>query len=95
MRVLVTGAAGFIGNALAVALAGRGHGVIGVDNFNLYYDPELKAARARRLEGLADMVRLDVADHAAFRDLVRQAAPDVVVHLAAQAGVRYSLEGQV
>jgi UDP-glucuronate 4-epimerase len=92
--VIVTGAAGFIGMHVAERLLDRGETVIGVDEFNAYYDPALKAARAARLEGRPGfrMLRADVADHAAMRALVADSGARRVVHLAAQAGVRYSLE---
>jgi UDP-glucuronate 4-epimerase len=94
LSIIVTGAAGFIGMHVAARLLARGETVIGVDDFNTYYDPALKAARAARLEGLPGfrMVRADVADHEAFDALVKDVGADRLVHLAAQAGVRYSLE---
>ena len=92
--VIVTGAAGFIGMHVAERLLARGETVIGIDVFNDYYDPRLKEARAARLEGRDDfrMVRADIAEHEAMRALVADSGADRVVHLAAQAGVRYSLE---
>ena len=92
--IIVTGAAGFIGMHVAERLLDRGETVIGVDNFNTYYDPALKAARAARLEGRDGftMVRMDIAEHAALLDLVRSSGARRVVHLAAQAGVRYSID---
>ena len=92
--VIVTGAAGFIGMHVAERLLDRGETVVGVDVFNAYYDPRLKEARAARLEGRAGfrMVRADIAEHEAMRALVSDSGADRVVHLAAQAGVRYSLE---
>ncbi len=95
MTVLITGAAGFIGFHLAERLLERGDKVIGVDDLNDYYDVSLKQARLDRLsakDGFA-FSRLDIADRDAVTALV-QANPDIdrVVHLAAQAGVRYSLE---
>ncbi len=94
MTVIVTGAAGFIGCFTAERLASRGETVIGVDNFNDYYDVALKDLRAARLTAYANfrMVRMDIADADAFAALVRESGADRVVHLAAQAGVRYSLE---
>ena len=93
MRILVTGAAGFIGSTLSHALLARGHEVVGFDNFNDYYPVALKEARAARLEGRPGfrMVRGDLADSAAVGSLFSGPRFDVVVNLAAQAGVRYSL----
>ena len=92
--VIVTGAAGFIGMHVAERLLDRGETVVGIDVFNAYYDPRLKEARAARLEGRDGfrMVRADIAEHEAIRALVADSGADRVVHLAAQAGVRYSLE---
>ena len=92
--VLVTGAAGFIGRATAERLLDRGEMVVGVDNFTDYYDPALKDARLRTLEGRNgfSFERLDIAEPEAFADLVRRTGAKRVVHLAAQAGVRYSID---
>jgi UDP-glucuronate 4-epimerase len=95
--VLVTGAAGFIGAEVALRLLARGESVLGTDNLNDYYDPALKQARLQRLEALAPegafrFQRLDVADGPGMDALFRVERPSRVVHLAAQAGVRYSLE---
>lgn len=94
MTILVTGAAGFIGFSVAKALLDRGERVIGVDNFNDYYDVELKEARAAQIESRDGftMVRADISDRDAI-GAVFAAHPDItgVIHLAAQAGVRYSL----
>ncbi|QEL66277.1 UDP-glucuronate 4-epimerase [Oryzomicrobium terrae] len=97
MKVLVTGAAGFIGMHTSLRLLERGDEVVGFDNFNDYYDPTLKEARAARLAAHANaanfrMVRGDVADTAAVAALFEREGFDRVVHLAAQAGVRYSLQ---
>ena len=95
MRILVTGAAGFIGAALSERLLARGHAVVGFDDFNDYYDPALKEARAARLapHPAFRMVRGDLADDAALGAVFDGPRPfDAVVNLAAQAGVRYSLE---
>jgi len=93
MKVLVTGAAGFIGYHVARCLLDRGDQVVGLDNFNDYYDVNLKNARAEQLAAFERfrMVRVDVADSAAMAAIFREGF-ERVVHLAAQAGVRYSLE---
>jgi UDP-glucuronate 4-epimerase len=95
--VLVTGAAGFIGAEVALRLLARGEQVLGVDDLNAYYDPSLKQARLRRLEAMAPsgafrFQRLNVAEPAATAALFQAERPLRVVHLAAQAGVRYSIE---
>ncbi|TCM39851.1 SDR family NAD(P)-dependent oxidoreductase [Novosphingobium aerophilum] len=92
--ILVTGAAGFIGHATAHRLLERGEQVIGLDVMNDYYDPALKEARLASFEGMAgfEFHRIDVADAAAVAALVRGRGVRRVVHLAAQAGVRYSIE---
>lgn len=92
MKVLVTGAAGFIGHAVAARLLERGDEVVGVDNHNDYYDPALKEARVARIIGRADYrhVRMDVADRDAMERLFALHRPARVVHLAAQAGVRHA-----
>ena len=94
MTALVSGAAGFIGYHVAEALLARGDDVIGIDNINDYYDVRLKQARLARLEGKSGFRfhRADIADRDVIHDLVRsEPGIDVIVHLAAQAGVRYSL----
>jgi UDP-glucuronate 4-epimerase len=94
MKVLVTGAAGFIGMHVAERLLARGDTVVGIDNLNAYYEPALKEARLARLRpqpGFA-FQRLDVADGAGLHALFARERFDRVVHLAAQAGVRYSIE---
>lgn len=94
MKVLVTGSAGFIGSFTAHRLLDRGDEVIGLDNLNDYYDVTLKQARLDRLEA-RDGFRFafaDLADREAMNTVFREHRPDRVVHLAAQAGVRYSLE---
>ena len=94
MKILVTGAAGFVGCFTAKQLLERGETVVGLDNFNDYYDVRLKEARAALLEPFDDfrMVRLELADRDGMERLFREEKFDRVVHLAAQAGVRYSLE---
>jgi UDP-glucuronate 4-epimerase len=94
VTVLLTGVAGFIGYHVAEALLARGERVIGVDNLNAYYDVRLKQARLDRLDGKPgfEFCRLDLEDRTAVHDLVqRNSDIDLVVHLAAQAGVRHSL----
>ena len=95
--VLVTGAAGFIGAALSQRLLLRGDRVVGLDNLNDYYDPALKQARLRAIEAVAPsnawrFERMSLEDGDALMDLFAAETPSVVVNLAAQAGVRYSLE---
>ncbi len=94
MRVLVTGVAGFIGNETAKALLERGEEVVGIDNLNDYYDPALKQARLRRLEGQNrfSFQRLDLADREGMARLFAEGGFQRVVHLGAQAGVRFSIE---
>ncbi|MGI9489569.1 MAG: NAD-dependent epimerase [Geminicoccaceae bacterium] len=94
MKVLVTGTAGFIGSAVARRLLERGDTVLGIDNLNDYYDVALKRARLERLldhQGFTDL-RRDLEGRDAIEDAFQTFDPDRVVHLAAQAGVRYSLE---
>jgi len=111
MKVLVTGAAGFIGSHVCLELLARGDDVVGVDNFNNYYDVGLKRARVERIEMFVDSIalkrqdlasagrnatfnikRMDIADRDAMSVLFSDEMFDAVVHLAAQAGVRHSLE---
>ena len=96
MAVLVTGAAGFIGSATSLALLDRGETVIGIDNLNDYYDPSLKLARLDRISKRYDnsfrFERVDFADMAALERLAKDTQFDRIVHLGAQAGVRYSME---
>jgi UDP-glucuronate 4-epimerase len=94
VTVIVTGAAGFIGMHLCERLLARGERVVGVDDFNAYYEVSLKQARAARLAASAafELVRMDVADAPAFEALTARVRPSLIVHLAAQAGVRYSLD---
>ena len=96
MTVLLTGAAGFIGHHVARALLERGERVVGIDNFNTYYDPRLKRDRVAQLDGFAarDMFRLlecDFADATALGAATAELTIDRVVHLGAQPGVRYSI----
>lgn len=92
--IIVTGAAGFIGHAVAHRLLARGESVIGVDIVNDYYDPALKDARLATFEGhdKFTFIRCDIADAATIAKLVKDHGVRRVVHLAAQAGVRYSIE---
>jgi UDP-glucuronate 4-epimerase len=94
MKILVTGAAGFIGSFTAKTLLDRGDQVIGLDNLNNYYDPALKQARLAQLEGRNGFhfIKADLADRNAVEAVFAAEKPDRVVHLAAQAGVRYSLK---
>lgn len=94
MKILVTGCAGFIGMHVAERLLARGDEVVGIDNLNDYYDPALKQARLAQLAHHAGFtfVAGDIADGAALAALFSRHAPERVVHLAAQAGVRHSLK---
>ncbi len=94
MKVLVTGAAGFIGMTTALRLLERGDEVVGIDNLNDYYEVALKDARLARLTGHPGFrfVRLDIADRSGVDALFKQERFDKVIHLAAQAGVRYSIQ---
>jgi len=94
MKILVTGTAGFIGSAVALRLLERGDRVLGIDNLNDYYDVALKRARLERLlghDGFTDL-RCDLEDREGIEQAFLDFDPDRVVHLAAQAGVRYSIE---
>ncbi|MDG2051212.1 MAG: NAD-dependent epimerase [Myxococcota bacterium] len=94
MKVLVTGSAGFIGSAVASRLLDRGDTVLGIDSLNDYYDVRLKEARRERLvvrQGYQDHC-LDIAEAEDFSTAVREFGPERIVHMAAQAGVRYSIE---
>jgi UDP-glucuronate 4-epimerase len=94
MKILVTGAAGFIGMSTSLRLLARGDHVVGLDNLNDYYDVRLKQARLARLEALPNFrfLKADVGDREAVSRLFEQESFDRVIHLAAQAGVRYSLQ---
>ena len=94
MKVLVTGSAGFIGSALTLRLLDRGNEVVGIDNHNDYYDPRIKEARLARFADhpAYSHLRIDLADADAIKRCFAAHGPQRVVNLAAQAGVRYSLE---
>jgi len=94
MRYLITGAAGFIGFHLAKKLLEGGHEVIGLDNINDYYDPQLKYDRLALLEPNANFqfLKRDLVETQAVMDIITGSKPDRVIHLAAQAGVRYSID---
>src|SRR3989344_5581257 len=96
MTIIVTGAAGFIGHALTRAQMQRGEHVVGIDNLNAYYDPALKHARLADLgtinAGHFDFLELDFADHGALEAAIAPYKLTTIVHLGAQAGVRYSID---
>jgi UDP-glucuronate 4-epimerase len=94
MKLLITGMAGFIGHAVAKRFSGEGHEILGIDNLNDYYEVSLKRARLEDLAGHDDVrfVELDLADQQGMATLFAEHRFDRVIHLAAQAGVRYSLE---
>ena len=94
MKITVTGSAGFIGSSLALSLLERGDKVIGIDNHNDYYDPSLKADRLARHENHENYthIKMDIEDEEAIKNLFSENQFDCVVNLAAQAGVRYSIE---
>jgi UDP-glucuronate 4-epimerase len=92
MTILVTGAAGFIGAHACRALRARGDAVVGLDNYNTYYDPRLKRDRVAALCPDVDIRALDLADRNGLSALFDEVRPSRVLHLAAQAGVRHSLE---
>lgn len=92
MTILLTGAAGFIGAYTARALLEAGQAVVGLDNFNDYYDPQIKRDRVAALCPALDLRTLDLTDRDGLAALFDEVQPTAVIHLAAQAGVRYSLE---
>lgn len=94
MKILVTGAAGFIGFHSSQYLLDRGDSVVGIDNMNDYYDPSLKEARLLKLKNDDNFSfhKVDITDKNAIDNIFESESPDYVIHLAAQAGVRYSIE---
>ncbi|MDW3056462.1 NAD-dependent epimerase [Vibrio sp. 1978] len=93
MKYLVTGAAGFIGSAVVEQLTTKGHTVVGIDNINDYYDVNLKLARLERIKHPGfKLIELDIADRESIAELFETEQFDQVIHLAAQAGVRYSIQ---
>ena len=96
-NIMVTGSAGFIGYSLCTKLLELGDNVIGVDNYNDYYDPKIKEARTERLKKYLNFkeYRLDLTDQKNLEDIFKKNKPTIVVNLAAQAGVRYSLKNPI
>ena len=94
MKILVTGSAGFIGSTLSLKLLERSEEVIGIDNHNDYYDPKIKEARLERLKKYPNYkhFKLDISDQKNLEDIFKDHKPQKVINLAAQAGVRYSIE---
>ncbi|HAK50728.1 MAG TPA: capsular biosynthesis protein CpsI [Gammaproteobacteria bacterium] len=95
MKILVTGGAGFIGFHVSKQLLNRGDSVVGLDNFSTYYDVSLKEARLaelEKLEGDFSFARMDIRDSDALDQFCAAQKPDAIIHLAAQAGVRYSID---
>ena len=92
-KIFITGAAGFIGYHLSKRLIDEGYEVFGIDNLNDYYDPSLKQSRLANLgHSTFDFRQLDLQDYAGLTKVFKEFNPDIVINLAAQAGVRYSLE---
>ena len=96
MQILITGVAGFIGASLAKKLLSQGHEVVGIDSLNDYYDVNLKLNRLKEIDSLGNdnfvFHKVDIVDRVVMTQLFKSNAFDVVVHLAAQAGVRHSIE---
>lgn len=93
MKYLITGAAGFIGSAVVQRMCAEGHDIVGIDNMNDYYDITLKKARLSRIQHASfNFIKMDIADRQGIADLFVTHEFDKVIHLAAQAGVRYSIE---
>ena len=97
MSILITGSAGFIGSALTLRLLEDGNQVVGIDNHNDYYDPALKEARINRQINHPNYthLRVDIADRLPLEEVFKRHAPQKVINLAAQAGVRYSTENPI
>ena len=93
-KIIVTGSAGFIGFSLCIKLLERGDSIIGIDNHNDYYDPKIKDARLQRLVKYKNYkhYRLDLIDKSGLDKIFKDSSPNKVINLAAQAGVRYSME---
>ena len=96
-KVVVTGSAGFIGYSTSIKLLEQGYNVIGIDNHNNYYDPNLKEARLKRLLKFSNYIhyRVDLVDKKNLEDIFKSNTPQKVVNLAAQAGVRYSIKNPI
>lgn len=93
MKALITGAAGFIGSHLAQKLSAEGYSVVGIDRYSDYYSADLKKLRARELvTQKIRILELDVADYGSIHEAISQEQPDIVIHLAAQAGIRLAKE---
>ena len=94
MKILVTGSAGFIGSMLSLKLLERGDEIVGIDNHNDYYDPKIKEERLKKLEKYSNYkhFRIDLCDQKNLENIFQDYKPKKVVNLAAQAGVRYSLQ---
>ena len=94
MKLIITGSAGFIGYSLSKRLLDRGENIIGVDNHNNYYEPKLKESRFNKLNEYKNYshYRVDLTDQKALEQIFKKHEPEIVVNLAAQAGVRYSIE---
>ena len=95
--IIVTGSAGFIGFSVCTKLLERGDVVIGIDNHNDYYDPKIKEARIKKLEKYSTYKhnKVDISDHASLEIIFKKYKPNKVINLAAQAGVRYSMENPI
>ena len=91
-KILVTGAAGFIGSAVMATLQADGYHVLGIDNFSSYYHPEMKIQRSRSLSILENISKIDITDFNEISKLIQNFKPTIVIHLAAQGGVRASAQ---